>query len=305
MVVDAPATEAFPRWLTLGEATFITGIEEETLQAWVASGKLRCDRSLSRRLGEHYLLVLREDLATSGLLERSGEPELAPTDSPQQEPSPEVVPAFVAAATVPPALPDVIEEQMATALPAHVPAPISVPLSISLPRLTPRIRQVIRSSVAWTLFALLLAASVPAAFRYQAFAVPSRSMSPFLHAGDLMLTHSVPASRLRVGDVIAMRDPASDQVLATRVRVLGRASGALHLETSTDSTRAVQHWTVPLAGKVNIVSYRVSFLGAFASRLPGAADRFLPYVLPAMVLMALALFALISRRRTPEIVPAT
>ena len=38
-VVDAPPTEAFPRWLTLGEAAFVTGLEEDTLQAWAASGK--------------------------------------------------------------------------------------------------------------------------------------------------------------------------------------------------------------------------------------------------------------------------
>src|SRR2546426_12635081 len=69
-LVDAPvATETFPRWLTLGEATFLTGIEEDELQAWVISGSLRCDRSLSRHLGEHYLLVLREDLVARGLLE--------------------------------------------------------------------------------------------------------------------------------------------------------------------------------------------------------------------------------------------
>ena len=116
------------------------------------------------------------------------------------------------------------------------------------------------------LVGLLVAASAPAAFRYQAFAVTSGAMSPFLHHGDLMLVHSTSASRLRVGDVVAVPDPASGRVTAERIRVLGRAAGILHVESATDATRSVRHWTVSLAGKVLVVSYRVSFVGAILAR---------------------------------------
>jgi hypothetical protein len=72
-VVEPPViVETLPRWLTLGEAAFLSGVEEEALQAWVTSGSIRCDRSLSRRLGAHYLLVLSDDLVAGGLFGGAG-----------------------------------------------------------------------------------------------------------------------------------------------------------------------------------------------------------------------------------------
>ena len=310
MVVDAPATEAFPRWLTLGEATFITGIDEDTLQMRVVSGKLRSDRSLSRRLGPHYLLVLREDLVAEGLIDQpietidTASPPPAPLPVPEPVPVPQATPTFVASTPLAPPLPETTDEPPAAALEAAVPQAISVPLPARLPKLTPRGGQVIRWAIGWTLVGLLVAASAPAAFRYQAFAVTSGAMSPFLHHGDLMLVHSTSASRLRVGDVVAVPEPASGQVTAERIRVLGRAAGILHVETATDATRSVRHWTVSLAGKVLVVSYRVSFVGAILARVPRPAERFVVYWLPGLVLIALALFGLLAPGRGPEIVPA-
>src|SRR6266700_2941157 len=81
-LADAQPTEAFPRWRTRGDATFITGVDEDVLQSWVAAGLVRSDRSLARRLGQHYLLVLREDLETAAHVEATIEPAPAPDIAP-------------------------------------------------------------------------------------------------------------------------------------------------------------------------------------------------------------------------------
>ena len=72
-VLDPPAAEEFPRWLTLREASFLTGLDEASLRVLVASGRVGCDRSLSRKLGDGYLLVPSKDLREAGLL--PAEPE--------------------------------------------------------------------------------------------------------------------------------------------------------------------------------------------------------------------------------------
>ena len=301
-LVDSPATEAFPRWLTLGEATFITRVDEEVLQSWVASGKLRCDRSLSRRLGQHYLLVLREDLEAGGLLEAPMEPPPA-----LDRPLVETGPTFVASTppSMPPAAPLETGERGAAPVDAAPLARVPAPRSLSLPRLTPRTRTATRWAVLGTLVGLLVAASFPVAFRYRSFAVTSNRMEPFLHRGDLMLARPVQASRLRLGDVVALVDRTNGQIGPTRVRVLGRSAGLLHIETATDRAHSVAHWTLPLDAKVPVVSHRITFIGAIVSRLPHAARTFVPFGLPVLVLLALVTFGILTRRRVPPPVPAT
>src|SRR5205823_136165 len=70
-VLDPPAAEEFPRWLTLREASFLTGLDEASLRVLVASGRVGCDRSLSRKLGDGYLLLPSKDLREAGLLPAS------------------------------------------------------------------------------------------------------------------------------------------------------------------------------------------------------------------------------------------
>src|SRR5438874_7785066 len=128
-VVAPPViVETLPRWLTLGEAAFISGVEEEALQAWVTAGSIRCDRSLSRRLGDHYLLVLSDDLVAAGLLRRSSDPlegeesDLAPEPTPAPKPAAAPIPAApLAPHPVHPPIP------VTAANGAVAPAPVAAP----------------------------------------------------------------------------------------------------------------------------------------------------------------------------------
>jgi signal peptidase I len=69
------ATEQLPQWVTLREAAFITDLDELTLRSMVASGVLGADRSLSKRMGERYVLIRSADLEAAGLLpsQRTGQ----------------------------------------------------------------------------------------------------------------------------------------------------------------------------------------------------------------------------------------
>src|SRR5262249_39077654 len=85
-LLDPPGAEEFPRWLTLREASFLTGLDEASLKDLVSSGRVGCDRSLSRKLGEGYLLVPSKDLREVGLLAPAPEePAATPAPAPELE----------------------------------------------------------------------------------------------------------------------------------------------------------------------------------------------------------------------------
>lgn len=354
-VADPPVmVETLPRWLTLGEAAFISGVEEEALQAWVTSGSIRCDRSLSRRLGDHYLLVLSDDLVAAGLLQGPGEPSTVEEDEPEPAPPPAASTAAspatamaAAPAPAPPSAPPPVPARPTAPAPTRAPAraqpvapaPARAPGSLadayvaspppdepddvasaaptSLPSpsaawllwatVRPMIRQILRWSVVGLLLGLLFAALLPLAFRYRMFPVKSASMAPALHSGDLMLVRPIPANKVRVGDVVAMRDPTDGRVVAGRVRSLRPSAAALHIQTETDASRSIRLWTVPLGGSLEVVRYRVAKLGSAISWLPAKATRWIPYGLPGVVFVVFLVFAIHARRASARTatVPAT
>jgi signal peptidase len=316
-VIDPPeAAEDLPRWLTLREAAFVSGIEEDELQAWVISGNVRCDRSLSRRLGDHYLLVLSEDLVAAGLLEAPSQP--ARTEPPTAPPS---APTPTATALAPPterlAPADVVSitpsqdrppSAAAEAAIEGAPLPAVVPLretgAVVWSNVFPAMRQGLRWVKVGLLLGLLLAASLPLALRYRTFPVTSASMAPALHSGDLMFVRAVGADKVRVGDVVAFRQASDGRVVAGRVKAVESSSGMVHVETETDASRTIRRWTVPAGGSIDLVRYRVSLLGRALKRLPPDAMRWVPYGLPGVVFVVFLVIAVRMRPRRPVPVEA-
>lgn len=65
-------------------------------------------------------------------------------------------------------------------------------------------------------------------------------MRPTLEPGDRLLCRRVRAGRVRIGDLVAVRDPRDGRLLVKRVRAIDAETGALTIEgdnaaRSTDS----------------------------------------------------------------------
>ena len=265
-VLDPPAAEEFPRWLTLREASFLTGLDEASLLVLVSSGRVGCDRSLSRKLGDGYLLVPSKDLRQVGLL--PAEPETS-----HEVAAPELVVA--------------VEETVAEETPA---APLTKPL-----RTWPR--AVRRGAIGGLLTILVLASFLPLLRGSQTFAVNSGQMAPAIRAGDLVLDRAIPAADLRPGDAITLVDQATGAARTTRVRTIERVGTYLRLEVRADRDANVQSVAIPFAGSIDRVDGRIAGIGGPLSRAPGHLERHASLVLPGLALLIALLAWAIARRR--------
>jgi len=266
-VLDPPGSEEFPRWLTLREASFLTGLDETSLRVLVSSGRVGCDRSLSRKLGEGYLLVPSKDLREVGLLPAS--PELAAD-----------VDASDLAITVEEARPE---------------EPPAYPKT-TRPPVWPRAAR--RWAIGGVLAVLVLASLEPLLHGAQTFAVNDGQMAPAVRAGDLVLDRAVPAADVRPGDVVTIVDPATGRSETTRVRTVQRVGTFLRLEVRADREQDVRSVAVPFAGSIDRVDGRIVGIGEPLSRVPGHLDRHASLVLPGLALLvALVAWAILRRRR--------
>jgi signal peptidase I len=266
-ILDPPgSSEEFPRWLTLREASFLTGLDEVSLRALVASGRVGCDRSLSRRLGEGYLLLPSKDLQAAGLLS---------TDS--TAPSAQAEPVLVLTPEV--------------ASPVVAPAR---PLAAALPGLGDWARVALRWAEGGLLAGLVVASFLPLLHGYRTFAVTSGQMAPSVRSGDLVLDRAVAVDAVRAGDVVTFVDPDTHRSITTRIRSTQRTDGEVRFEGRGDNDQNVLRWSVPADTSINRVVGRVWGLGAPLALIPGHVDRRVPFALPAV---SLVVATIVWRRR--------
>ena len=97
---------------------------------------------------------------------------------------------------------------------------------------------------------------------YKPVVVYSGSMEPTLHVGSLAFLKSVPASEVRVGDVITFSDPYRPERLVTHrvIRIVERPGGAAY-RTKGDANAARDPWTISLPGEVGLQQFSVPALG--------------------------------------------
>ena len=266
-VLDPPAAEEFPRWLTLREASFLTGLDEASLRVLVASGRVGCDRSLSRKLGDGYLLLPSKDLREVGLLPAD------PETSDEEAATEPVLAVEETIAEEPPVYP-VVERQ----------------------RTWPR--AVRRGGIGGLLTILVIASFLPLLHGSQTFAVNSGRMAPAIRAGDLVLDRAIPAADVRVGDVVTLVDQAAGTARTTRVRTIERVGTYLRLEVRADRDANMQSVAVPFAGSIDRVDGRIMGIGGPLSRVPGRLERHASLVFPGLALLiALVAWAIARRRR--------
>jgi signal peptidase I len=100
------------------------------------------------------------------------------------------------------------------------------------------------------------------AIGYKPVAVYSGSMRPTLGVGSLAVDRVVPASRVRVGDVITFNDPYTKGRLVThRVAQIIPTKQGLAYRTKGDANPARDPWAIRLNNQVGRVAFDVPLAG--------------------------------------------
>jgi signal peptidase I len=125
----------------------------------------------------------------------------------------------------------------------------------------------------------------------------SGSMRPAIGAGDLLVTHAVPALSIRVGQVVSFVDPALHGRLVThRVVAIHRLPTRILFVTRGDANPASESWSVARGASVGTLDFRVAGVGRAIAWMAEPWARTTIFALLAFVLST-ALLGRIWRRR--------
>jgi signal peptidase len=113
--------------------------------------------------------------------------------------------------------------------------------------------------LALLLFACLLVATVVG---YRPLVDHSGSMAPAIAAGDLLITHDVPAASVRIGEIVSFDDPALGGKLVThRVAAMHTSAQRVDFLTRGDANAASESWSVARSGSVEALDFRIAGVG--------------------------------------------
>jgi signal peptidase len=146
---------------------------------------------------------------------------------------------------------------------------------------------------------LLLAATVPSAFGDRTFVVRSGSMTPAIRTGDVVAVRGVPATSVRVGDIVTFDNHG--RFTSHRVRSVKPHEDRLAFVTQGDANTGQEHWQVAANGTVGRVVDRVPMLGFVVVQVRSTVGQLGLIVLPALLLGLLVLRRIWSREPTPEV----
>jgi signal peptidase I len=120
----------------------------------------------------------------------------------------------------------------------------------------------IASWVAWGfVIGLVVAVTVPALFGMHPMTVLTGSMRPMIQPGDMVVDERIPASRIRVGDIVTFQEPHGTRTITHRVRKIGISEGQARVTTRGDANDTVEKWQIPVDGEVGRVVYTVPKVG--------------------------------------------
>jgi signal peptidase I len=109
-------------------------------------------------------------------------------------------------------------------------------------------------------FAVFYAALVVGGYR--PVAVYSGSMTPTIAVGGLAVDRTIPAKKVRVGDVITFNDPyVKGRMVTHRVVAVIPTTHGLAYRTKGDSNPSRDPWTIRLRGQVGRVAFSVPVAG--------------------------------------------
>jgi signal peptidase len=101
---------------------------------------------------------------------------------------------------------------------------------------------------------------------YRPVVMDSGAMLPTLSSGDVVMDRPIAASEVKVGDLVAFRDPAlAPGTLLRRVREAHPDGPDVRFVTKGDANRGVERWTIGADQPIGLVAYRVPGLGRMVS----------------------------------------
>lgn len=113
------------------------------------------------------------------------------------------------------------------------------------------------SAVAFAVFYAVLIAG-----GYRPVAVYSGSMRPTIAVGGLAVDRTIPAKKVRVGDVITFNDPyVKGRMVTHRVVAVIPTTHGLAYRTKGDANPFRDPWTIRLSGQVGRVAFSVPVAG--------------------------------------------
>ncbi len=129
------------------------------------------------------------------------------------------------------------------------------------------------------------------------YVVLSSSMSPAIHAGDVVVVNDVPAGDIEEGDVITFQPPAGHQLAdVNRVthRVVGVTSqdGERHFRTKGDANEEADRALVPASNVEGRVLFHIPYIGRVVSFAQSSLGLLLLVVVPGALLVVSELYDL-------------
>ncbi len=172
------------------------------------------------------------------------------------------------------------------------------------PVTNPRLRQVVRVGGTVLLIAIFLLLAVVVfpqlAGAEQSYVVVSGSMSPTMHAGDVVVVQSVSPASIEVGDVITFEREADDTPTTHRVVEVVQRDGEPHFRTKGDANEEADVQLVPASGVTGRVWFHVPYLGYLLSFARTRVGLLALVIVPSALLVVTELHSLVRAMRRPD-----
>ena len=159
---------------------------------------------------------------------------------------------------------------------------------------TVRVAEVTTSALCALAVGLVVALVLGRIAGYRPLIEYSDSMRPALNAGDVLITHAVPAPSIHTGEIVSFSDPGlAGRLVTHRVRAIHAADERLYFLTRGDANAVPERWSVPRAASVATVDLRIPDLGWATAWLNSSLAR----IATLLLLTAAAGATLVHRAR--------
>jgi len=135
---------------------------------------------------------------------------------------------------------------------------------------------------------ILLIPLIPTLLTLKPLIVLSSSMTPLLGVGDLVIIKPVEPSSLKVGDVVAFKDPAGRKnvIITHRIIEIREENGKKILQTKGDAVEEPDQFVVPQDDVVGVVVFDIPYLGYFFDWAKKKEAFFILILIPSAILIA-------------------